>query len=235
MSLTFRCDSERPPASTRCPPVPSGRHDQRQLGRHPSDARRTGSLAAWTCRTAWRAVACARSAAGAQIVTVMLDQVEGVQHHLTSPASVPQRMEVRRPVVAGDHGLAIDQERRGLEAERGIDDGRKAVAATSWNSGTPVGGMKRFTAPSGRQGSSSAPAADRACPMSSSGRPMKYTFACTGPSAGIGTTTQKENWQYGRTGSKPAGRNAPGFISITITTPMRPKTRRPCGGCWAAF
>ena len=35
--------------------------------------------------------------------------------------------EVRRPVVAGDHGLAIDQERRGLEAERGIDDGREAV------------------------------------------------------------------------------------------------------------
>ena len=63
----------------------------------------------------------------AQTVPAMPDQVEGVQHHLTSPASVPQRMEVRRPVVAGDHGLAIDQERRGLEAERGIDDGRKAV------------------------------------------------------------------------------------------------------------
>jgi uncharacterized protein YecE (DUF72 family) len=26
-------------------------------------------------------------------------------------------------------------------------------ATTSWNSGTPAGGMKRFTAPSGRQGS----------------------------------------------------------------------------------
>src|SRR6478735_10646877 len=36
-------------------------------------------------------------------------------------------MEVWRSVVVGDHGLAIDQERRGLEAERGIDDGREAV------------------------------------------------------------------------------------------------------------
>ena len=26
------------------------------------------------------------------------------------PASAPQRVEVRRPVVAGDHGLVVDQE-----------------------------------------------------------------------------------------------------------------------------
>ena len=32
-------------------------------------------------------------------------------------SSLPQRAEVRHPVVAGDHGLAVDQERRGLEAE----------------------------------------------------------------------------------------------------------------------
>ena len=37
-------------------------------------------------------------------------------------------------------------------------------AATSWNSGTPAGGMKRFTAPSGRPGSSSVPAADPRLP-----------------------------------------------------------------------
>src|SRR5207302_10393556 len=37
-----------------------------------------------------------------------LDQIEGVQHRLMSPASAPQRMEVRRPVVAGDHRLAVD-------------------------------------------------------------------------------------------------------------------------------
>ena len=63
----------------------------------------------------------------AQIVPAMPDQVEGVQHHLTAPSSVRQRMKVWRSVVVGDHGLAIDQERRGLEAERGIDDGREAV------------------------------------------------------------------------------------------------------------
>jgi hypothetical protein len=32
-----------------------------------------------------------------------------------APASAPQRVEVRRPVVAGDHRLAVDQERLRLE------------------------------------------------------------------------------------------------------------------------
>jgi hypothetical protein len=36
-------------------------------------------------------------------------------------------MEVRRPVVAGDHGLAVDQERRGFEPEGSVDDGREAI------------------------------------------------------------------------------------------------------------
>jgi hypothetical protein len=36
-------------------------------------------------------------------------------------------MEVRRPVVAGDHGLAVDQERRRLDAVRSVNDGREAV------------------------------------------------------------------------------------------------------------
>jgi hypothetical protein len=35
-------------------------------------------------------------------------------------------MEVRRPVVAGDDRLAVDQERRCLDAERSINDGREA-------------------------------------------------------------------------------------------------------------
>jgi hypothetical protein len=63
----------------------------------------------------------------AQVVAVVLQQVEGVQHHLTAPSSVPQRMEVRRPVVVRDHGLAIDQKRCRLEVERGINDGRETV------------------------------------------------------------------------------------------------------------
>jgi hypothetical protein len=40
----------------------------------------------------------------------MLDQVEGEQHRLMSPAFAPQRAEVRHPVVARDHRLAVDQE-----------------------------------------------------------------------------------------------------------------------------
>ena len=46
----------------------------------------------------------------AQIVAVMLDQVEGEQHRLMSPALAPQRAEVRRAIVAGDHRLAVDEE-----------------------------------------------------------------------------------------------------------------------------
>ena len=63
----------------------------------------------------------------AQVVAVMLDQVEREQHRLMAPASAPQRMEVRRPVVAGNHGLAVDQERRSLDAACSVDDGRETV------------------------------------------------------------------------------------------------------------
>jgi hypothetical protein len=44
-----------------------------------------------------------------------------------APALAPQRMEVRRAIVAGDHRLAIDQERRCLDAEGSIDDGRETI------------------------------------------------------------------------------------------------------------
>jgi hypothetical protein len=63
----------------------------------------------------------------AQAVAVMLDQVEGEQHRLTATALTPERMEVRRPISAGDRDLAIDQERLRLEAERGVNDGPEAV------------------------------------------------------------------------------------------------------------
>ena len=55
----------------------------------------------------------------------MLDQVEGEQHCFMSLAFAPQRTEVRRPVVASDHELAI--KRRCLEAVRGINDSREAI------------------------------------------------------------------------------------------------------------
>ena len=45
----------------------------------------------------------------AQVVAVMLDQIEGLQHRLMASAFAPQRAEVRRSVVAGDHRLAVDQ------------------------------------------------------------------------------------------------------------------------------
>ena len=61
----------------------------------------------------------------------MLDQVEGVQHRLMAAAAAPQRMKVRRPVVVGDLRLAVDQARRGLDAEGGVNDGREAVVSNA--------------------------------------------------------------------------------------------------------
>jgi hypothetical protein len=63
----------------------------------------------------------------AQVVAVMPDQVEREQHRLIAPASAPQRTEVRRPVITGDHGLAVDQERLRREASGGFDNSREAV------------------------------------------------------------------------------------------------------------
>ena len=50
----------------------------------------------------------------AQVGTIVLQQVEGIQYRLWTPASAPQCPEVRHPVVAGNHRLAVDQERIGL-------------------------------------------------------------------------------------------------------------------------
>jgi hypothetical protein len=62
----------------------------------------------------------------AQVVAVMLDQVEGEQRRLTATALAPQRMEVQHPVIAGDHDLAVDQERLRLEAGGGFDNSQEA-------------------------------------------------------------------------------------------------------------
>ena len=62
----------------------------------------------------------------AQIVVFVQEQVEGEQHRIMArPAA--QRTEVRHPVGAGDHRLAVDQERLRLEAQRSLDDGREAA------------------------------------------------------------------------------------------------------------
>src|SRR6476661_9742223 len=41
----------------------------------------------------------------------------GCSKSTLAPALAPQRVKVRRPVVAGDYRLAVYQERRGLDAE----------------------------------------------------------------------------------------------------------------------
>jgi hypothetical protein len=38
-----------------------------------------------------------------QVVAVMLDQIEGIQHRLMATVFAPQRMEIRHALVAGDH------------------------------------------------------------------------------------------------------------------------------------
>ena len=81
----------------------------------------------------------------AQVVAVMLDQVEGEQHRLMAPALAPQRMEVRRAVVAGDHRLAVDQERRRLDAAAASTMAGKR-SAQSW----PLRVKQRTRAPSRR-------------------------------------------------------------------------------------
>ena len=44
-----------------------------------------------------------------------------------SPALASQGAEVRHPVIMGDHRLAVDQERRGLDAARSVNDACEAV------------------------------------------------------------------------------------------------------------
>ena len=63
----------------------------------------------------------------AQVGTVVLQQVEGIQHYLWTPAFAPQRPEVRHPVIAGNHHLAVDQERMCLKASSSFDNSREAV------------------------------------------------------------------------------------------------------------
>ena len=60
----------------------------------------------------------------AQVAAVMLNQ--GRKANSTA-ALAPQRMEVQHPVIAGDHVLAVDQERLRLDAAGSVNDGREAV------------------------------------------------------------------------------------------------------------
>ena len=62
-----------------------------------------------------------------QVIAIMFDQVERDKRRLMAPASAPQRMEVRRPVITDDHSLAVDQERLRLEALCSVNNRREAV------------------------------------------------------------------------------------------------------------
>ena len=72
-----------------------------------------------------------------------------MQHHLTAPSSVAQRMEVRCPVVAGNNRLAVDQKRRCLEVERGINDGRETIGPvmTALGEAADAGGIPEHHQP----------------------------------------------------------------------------------------
>jgi hypothetical protein len=48
---------------------------------------------------------------------------------LTCFSQTLRRREIRRPVVAGDHRLAVDQKRLRLDAECGVNDGREAISS----------------------------------------------------------------------------------------------------------
>ena len=74
----------------------------------------------------------------AQIVVVKFDQVEGEQYRLLATLLAPQRMEVRCPVLAGNHGLAVDQERMRVDAKRGVNDGGEAVGPVMTVAGEAV-------------------------------------------------------------------------------------------------
>ena len=73
--------------------------------------------------------------------------MRAVQHRLMSPAFALQRAEVQHPVVAGDHDLAVDQDRLRLDHEHYWDvayvtaqknDDRDAVAEAATRAATAV-------------------------------------------------------------------------------------------------
>jgi hypothetical protein len=57
----------------------------------------------------------------------VLDQVEGEQHRLTATALAPKRLEVRRPVIAGDPDLAVGSGTIALEVECSVNKVGEAI------------------------------------------------------------------------------------------------------------
>ena len=119
-------ETARPPSWIRCLQAPTGRlvKHGRAVIRMPVELDRPVFS---SCRSISQAAACARLAAGRA----------GPRHHARSGRRrqapphghvlAPQRVEVRRPVLSGNHDLGIDQERVRLKASGGFDNGREAV------------------------------------------------------------------------------------------------------------
>ena len=74
----------------------------------------------------------------AQVAVVQFDQVEGVQHRFLATPFTAQCNEVRCPVLAGNHGLSVAQERMRVDAERGVNDGAEAVGPVMTVAGEAV-------------------------------------------------------------------------------------------------
>src|SRR5262249_8692030 len=61
-----------------------------------------------------------------QVITIKLNEIEGVEEYAPVIAPVAQPVKYRQAVVVASYGLAIDQARRSLERERGAHDQREA-------------------------------------------------------------------------------------------------------------
>jgi hypothetical protein len=62
-----------------------------------------------------------------QVVTVQLDQVEGVEEDASVIAPVADAVEVRHTVLVAAHGLAVDDTRARAQAGQRLDDQREAM------------------------------------------------------------------------------------------------------------
>jgi hypothetical protein len=124
--LTARCDTARPPASTRCPPVPLPLQLRAVLDREP--------LALPISLVSRRL----RSISGRSRRSSPSCSIRSKANSTASWPRAPQRMDAS--VVAGDHRLAADQERRCLDAADSIEwpgSGRPSVMAALGEAANP--------------------------------------------------------------------------------------------------
>src|SRR6516165_3188794 len=62
-----------------------------------------------------------------QVVSVKLDQVEGIQENAIVLPAIPDALEIRDPVVATSHRLAVDDTRMRGQLGQCLDNERKAT------------------------------------------------------------------------------------------------------------